>query len=180
MYREDDTPRPINYYGLSKLLGEAAAAAALGEGNYAIVRVSGLYGYTPTGKRNFAVVALERLARGEEVRAFRDQWLSPTYVRAAAASIEAIASRRLAGTWHVAGERLSRYEFAVILAEELGVDPGLVKPASLAEARLRAPRPRDSSLDTSRAREAGIGLPPIRECIRGFIRDYLSLRGLRG
>ena len=42
--------------------------------------MSGLYGYSPTGKKYFGINALEKLLRDEEVKAFHDQYLSPTYV----------------------------------------------------------------------------------------------------
>ena len=44
-YTEVDAPRPLNCYGNSKLSGEYFIRA--GAGDYAIVRVSGLYGAAP-------------------------------------------------------------------------------------------------------------------------------------
>lgn len=43
------------------------------------VQVSGVYGYSLTRKRNFGLLALEKLMKGEQVNAFTDQFLSPTY-----------------------------------------------------------------------------------------------------
>jgi len=179
MYREDDVPNPVNFYGLSKLLGEVAVESLL-EGSSTVVRVSGLYGYSPTGKRNFGVRALEDLSQGRVVYAFEDQYLSPTYVPQLAQGITRIVERGITGTLHVAGERLSRYEFALILAEELRADRSLVKPASLGSAKLVARRPRDSSLDTSRATGEGLALRPVRECVRDFIKVYRSMVGESG
>jgi dTDP-4-dehydrorhamnose reductase len=171
LYREDDVPNPVNYYGLSKLLGEVAVENAL-PGRSCVVRVSGLYGYSPTGKRNFGVNALTRLLRGEEVRAFYDQYLSPTYVVALAERLAAIVERRVTGVIHLAGPRVSRYGFALALAEALGVDRNLVRPVSMGELRLPARRPRDSSLDTSKARSLGLGMPGLEESVRDFISTY--------
>lgn len=176
MYKENDTPNPVNYYGLTKLLGEVAVGNAL-EGNSCIVRVSGLYGYSPTGKRNFGINALERLLRGEEVRAFRDQYLSPTYVVPLSESIAKIVEQRATGVLHIAGERMSRYGFALLLAKALSADSSLVKPVPMNEARLVARRPRDSSLDTSRAHSLGLALPSQATCVKHFIELYRELRG---
>lgn len=166
MYREEDVPNPVNYYGLSKLLGEGPVLARGG----VVVRVSGLFGVSPHGKRNFGVEALLRLRRGEEVRAFVDQRLSPTYVPFLAERLADLLERDVEGVLHIAGEPATRFEFAVALAEALGVDRGLVKPARLSEARLVARRPRDSSLDTSRAASMGLSLPPLREALRHFVK----------
>lgn len=174
MYREEDTPAPVNYYGFTKLLGEVAVKSIL-EGMGCIVRVSGLYGCSPTGKRNFGIGALEALLDGREVRAFHDQYLSPTYVPRLAESIAMLVERGMTGVIHVAGERLSRYQFALLLAEELGADRGLVKPVPMSSVRLVARRPRDSSLDTTRAARMGLGLPPARECIRDFVETCREL-----
>jgi dTDP-4-dehydrorhamnose reductase len=167
MYGESDVPAPINYYGLTKLLGEVAVASSTN--NSCIIRVSGLYGYSPTGKKNFGVIALEKLSRGEPVEAFIDQWLSPTYVKFLAEKLVRVVEVKNTGVIHIAGERLSRYEFALMLADVLGVSRDLVKPKRLEEAKLIAPRPRDSSLDTSKARELGLTLPPVRECLRDMV-----------
>jgi len=173
MYRESDVPVPLNYYGLSKLLGEVVVTAILS--NSVIVRVSGLYGYSPTGKKNFGVVAFEKLSRGEPVEAFVDQRLSPTYVKFLAEKLIKLVDARITGVIHIAGERLSRYEFASILAEILGASKDHVKPKRLADAKLVAPRPRDSSLDTSKAREFDLALPSARECLKDMVETYRKL-----
>lgn len=179
MYSERDPPNPVNYYGLTKLLGEAAVGAAAPEG--LVLRVSGLYGYSPTGKRNFALNALESLLAGREVRAFRDQRLSPTYTPHLAEAVARIleAEPRPTGILHLAGEAMSRLEFALLLASAAGADRGLVKPASMSDLRLPARRPRDSSLDTGKAEgELGLKLPPTSEAVSEFVRLYKSVRGL--
>jgi len=175
MYREDDVPAPVNYYGLTKLLGEVTVESITSSS--CIVRVSGLYGYSPAGKRNFGLIALEKLARREPVEAFVDQWLSPTYVKFLAERLVKIVETRITGTIHIAGERLSRYEFATALADVLGVERDLVKPKRVEEAKLTAPRPRDSSLDTSKARGLSLVLPPLQECLKDMVSTYWKLAG---
>ncbi|MEZ0394093.1 MAG: dTDP-4-dehydrorhamnose reductase [Desulfurococcaceae archaeon] len=176
MYREGDVPNPVNYYGLTKLLGEVAVASSLPNRSL-IVRVSGLYGYSPTGKKNFGMAALERLMKGEPVNAFHDQYLSPTYTYHLAKSIAKAIEKGLTGLVHVAGDRASRYEFALMLAEALGADRSLVNAVSLESARLPARRPRDSSLDTALARSHGLELPPLQECVRHFVESYKRRAG---
>ncbi|MEM3893572.1 MAG: dTDP-4-dehydrorhamnose reductase [Thermofilum sp.] len=175
-YREGDAPNPVNYYGLSKLLGEVAVSSVLPERSLT-VRVSGLYGYSPAGKKNFGLIALEKLVRGEPVSAFEDQFLSPTYVPFLAERLVGAAERGVTGVLHLAGERLSRFDFALRLAELLGADRGLVRAVPMSSARLVARRPRDSSLDTSRAAALGLALPPLRACLEHFVRSYREALG---
>ena len=59
---------------------------------------------------------------------------------------------RLTGVYHLAGAtRVSEYEFARLIAETLGLDRELVRPAATGELGWTAPRPRDSSLDVGKA-----------------------------
>ncbi|MEM4619309.1 MAG: NAD(P)-dependent oxidoreductase, partial [Desulfurococcaceae archaeon] len=171
MYKENDLPNPVNYYGFTKLLGEVAISSILPETSL-IVRTSGLYGYSPTGKKNFGIISLEKLLKGEEVYAFYDQILSPTYVYALALELVKIVEKQITGIIHLAGERLSRYEFARILAKVVGADESLIKPVSVDDVKLIAKRPKDSSLDTSEARAQGFSIPPVAECLTHFTNTY--------
>jgi len=84
---------------------------------------------------------LENLLRSEEVRAFVDQYPSSTYLVKLVERILKAVEKRVTGVVHIVGERLSRYEFAVMLVEELSVDRGLVKPMEMRDAKLVARRP---------------------------------------
>ncbi|MET1160012.1 MAG: dTDP-4-dehydrorhamnose reductase [Thermoprotei archaeon] len=174
LYRENDVPNPINFYGLTKLLGEIAAQNILDEEHSLVIRVSGLYGYSPTGKKNFGVNALEKLMRKEEVTAFIDQYLSPTYVYFLSERITKAIEKKIHGIIHIAGQRMNRYEFATLLARTLGVNEELVKPTTMNNLRLVARRPRDSSLDTSYAKSLKLDMPSQEECVKHFVETYLK------
>lgn len=150
MYREDDIPNPVNYYGLTKLIGEELVRAS--DLLYTIVRPSAIYGVGGS-KKSFAEYVAEKLSRGERVRALVDQFVSPTHNTLLAKTIVEIVEMRPMGTIHVAGERMSRYEFAIRIAKALGLPTELIEGARMEEMRhWIAKRPRDSSLDTSKAR----------------------------
>ena len=150
LYVEEDLPNPINYYGFTKLVGEELVKSS--DLLYTVVRPSNIFGIGG-GKKGFAEYVVERLSRGEGVSALTDQYLSPTYNGFLAEGIARLLEVRPMGVLHMAGERLSRYEFAVRIARRLGVDESLVKPVAMnGITGWVARRPRDSSLDCSRAR----------------------------
>jgi len=149
MYREDDVPNPINFYGLTKLVAEEIVRSLVPK--HAVVRTSAIYGLG-MGRKNFGKFLIEALSSGQRVRALIDQWLSPTLNTLLAEAVVEILERELWGTYHVAGERVSRYEFAIRLAERFGFDKSLIEPARMSDFSWRARRPRDSSLDCSKAR----------------------------
>ena len=149
-YREGDPPAPINYYGLVKLVGEIAFQS-IGEG-YAIVRASSIYGLGP-GRMNFAKFLIMKLQNNEEVKALIDQYTTPSQATLLAKALMEIIERRLTGIFHVVGERLSRYDFAIKVSDKLGLDKTLIRPAKMEEMRWIAKRPKDSSLNCERTKK---------------------------
>lgn len=151
IYKETDSPAPINYYGLTKLKGEEAVRAM---DNCCIVRGSVIYGSIPaTGKTNFALWLLDKLEKKEEVKIVTDQWNSPTLNTNLAEMILEIVEKRITGTFHLAGAtRLSRNEFAKNIVKTFNLDPRLLKPVSSKDMSWIARRPRDSSLNIEKAK----------------------------
>ena len=142
-YRENDVPNPINYYGVTKLMGEIAFQSCP---SYAIVRASSIYGLGP-GRMNFAKYLSEKLKAGEPVKALIDQYTSPTQASLLGKAIIEVAEGKLEGIFHVVGERMSRYEFAIKVAETLGLDKSLIHEAEMKDMKWLAKRPKDSSLN---------------------------------
>jgi len=148
-YKEYDTPNPVNYYGLTKLMGEIAFRSSCS--SYAIVRASSIYGFGP-GRINFAKYLVVKLKAGETVKALIDQYTSPTQAALLGRAIIEIAEEEMEGIFHIVGERMSRYEFAVKVADVLGLDKALIQAAEMREMKWLARRPRDSSLNYERTR----------------------------
>ncbi|MEM2734819.1 MAG: dTDP-4-dehydrorhamnose reductase [Candidatus Bathyarchaeia archaeon] len=150
-YSEADEPDPVNFYGYTKLMGERAVEELAGA--HCIVRASVIYGAAPaSGKSNFALWLIDKLERGERASVLVDQYVSPTLNSSLARMILEAVERGLEGLYHMAGaERVSRYEFAAKLCAAFGFDPSLLKPARMADMAWAARRPRDSSLDVSKA-----------------------------
>ena len=149
LYKEDDLPNPLNYYGLTKLLGEELVKVS--DLSYTIIRPSAIYGVGGS-KKSFAEFVVERLLRREEVPALIDQYVSPTLNILLAKAIVEIIKKEPTGIFNIAGERMNRYDFALRLAEVLGLPKNLIKVARMCDMkRWIARRPRDSSLDISKA-----------------------------
>ena len=145
MYREEDKANPVNYYGYTKLLGEQYCDC--------IARTCVIYGAKPaSGKVNFVLWLIDRLKNGEGVRIVTDQYITPTLNTNLAKMMLEIAEKELKGVFHLAGAtRVSRFEFAEAIADEFGLDKSLISPSKMKDINWVAARPRDSSLDTSKA-----------------------------
>lgn len=149
-YSEDDSPDPVNFYGYTKLKGEEAVIEI--SGDFCIARTSVLYGSKPArGKVNFSLWLLEKLKMGEAVKVV-DQYASPTLNANLAEMIIEVIERRLKGIYHLAGaSRVSRIEMAMMLAEVFNLDNNLIIPIRIEDMPWIAKRPKDSSLNVSKA-----------------------------
>ncbi|MHA1594291.1 dTDP-4-dehydrorhamnose reductase [Candidatus Bathyarchaeota archaeon] len=179
LYREDDVPNPINYYGLTKLLGEELVRSS--DLLYTIIRPSAIYGVGGS-KKSFAEYVAERLFNNEEIFALEDQYVSPTLNALLARALAEIIEVRPMGVLHVAGERMNRYEFAIKVAKTLGLPPELVRRSYMKDMRgWIARRPRDSSLDITKARELlSTEFYDTDLALKIFKEEWKNLRGGRG
>jgi dTDP-4-dehydrorhamnose reductase len=137
---EFDMPDPPSIYGKTKLEAERLVMDA-SRGNV-VCRLGMLYGARPRGGRhNLASLVREECAAGREVRLASDHFVTPTYApEAAAASLELLL-RGLKGTWHVCGPScVSKYEFALAVADEFALPSRLLAPARTEELEHLAPR----------------------------------------
>jgi dTDP-4-dehydrorhamnose reductase len=161
-YDERDAVAPVNYYARTKYAGEVAAAIP---STHIVLRSSVVYGQASD---NFVTWALGELEVGEQVGVVDDQTSSPTYAPDLARAAIDVAEGTLTGTYHAAGPTpMTRYEFTVALAETFGHDPSAITPITTAELGQDAPRPTDSSLDSTRLYDRlGDG---FREPHEGFV-----------
>jgi len=174
LYKEEDTPNPVNYYGLTKLVAENIVRSSTN--NFSVVRTSHIYGFG-MGRENFARYVIKALSQKQKVRALTDQWLSPTLNTLLAKAIVEIIERRYVGIIHVAGERTSRYEFAKAIAKKFGFDENLIEPISISEIRFVAKRPRDSSLDISKAKSIiKTDFYSLKNALNILYNEWLELR----
>lgn len=168
-YVEEDEPRPLNVYARSKWLGEQAVRREAPD--HLIVRTN-LYGWNLAPRVGLAEWILGKLRRGEEVPGFRDVVFSPLLADDLVDLLLDMIARDLKGLYHLgARDAVSKHEFALALAREFGLDGGLVRPASITSAGLRAARPPVTNLNPARA-EAALGkpMPLVAEGLRRFRR----------
>ncbi|QRF75014.1 dTDP-4-dehydrorhamnose reductase [Thermoplasmatales archaeon] len=142
-YSECDFPNPINYYGLSKLVGDVFADSYE---NSLIVRTSGVFGHTS----NFPRFVYNTLSEGKTVNAIPGYY-SPIHARNLAAAIRDLVSLGQRGIINVAGERISRNDLAIQIAEFFDLPKDLIREPGEVKTMV-ARRPFDSSLNIEKAK----------------------------
>ncbi len=166
-YAEDDEPRPLQYYGQTKLEGERAVSAALPDA--LIVRTSWMYGMSGI---HYPGKLQEWVARGGPLRIVDDQTGSPTYADDLAAALKALTERDASGLYHLGGAGCaSRIAYTQEILDLLGLEVEIV-PAATSDFPLPAARPANSCLDCSKAAGLGVQLPPWRESLADYVRSY--------
>ena len=159
-YREDDCPRPLGAYGVSKLTGEQLVTAAGGE--HLVIRTSGLLGRGGSEQKggSFAGRILARAREGKPLRVVADQTFAPTCAADLAVASAALVGAGARGIFHVANAgSCSWHELALATLARAGIDVP-VEAIGCAELALPARRPAYSVLDT--ARYHALGLPALR------------------
>jgi dTDP-4-dehydrorhamnose reductase len=165
-YREQDRPNPLNVYGISKLAGERAIAAA--GVAHLILRTSWIYGWHG---QNFLLTMRRLAVTRDELRVVADQFGVPNWSRVLAEATASLIGRGAAtlaaksGIYHLSGRgRASWFEFARAIFDD--ADRPRVVPITTAEYPTPARRPRSAVLATDKFEEAfGIVLPNWRETL---------------
>jgi dTDP-4-dehydrorhamnose reductase len=149
-YGEEDRPNARGVYARSKLCGEEAALLLAPD--CAVARVAVVYSGRPGAKSTFATQVVEKLSRGEPVKAFFDQFVSPTLAaNGAAMCLELLLETSYRGVIHTSGVTvLDRVDFAKRVARRFGLS-GEIIPVRTADVKLPAPRPLKGGLRVERA-----------------------------
>jgi dTDP-4-dehydrorhamnose reductase len=177
-YVEEDSPRPLNCYGNSKLSGEFFVQALARDS--AIVRVSGLYGISPClGKKgmNFVRLMLKLARERGEVRVVTDEFVTPTYTLAAAEQIVRLSRGDATGVFHLTPQgACSWFEFAQAIFDLTQTRVKLL-PATAADFPAKVPRPRYSVLDNMHLRACGLDImPDWKQCLKSYLQETGDLK----
>ncbi|NQT34814.1 dTDP-4-dehydrorhamnose reductase [bacterium] len=149
-YDENDLPNPIGYYGRSKL---AAENIVRGSGlNWAVVRTIVLYGNGIKVRSSFVTWLLDQLRKRKNVRIVDDQWGNSTIVDDLASGIDRLITLDREGIYNIAGQGfMTRYEFALKIAELFDLNSELIIPIATSKLRQPAKRPMRSGIEVHKA-----------------------------
>ncbi len=159
-YLETDEPNPRTVYGKTKLEGEKAVASWLDE--FAVLRIAWVYG--KNGKnfvRTMLGLGFKQLREGkagriiEPLKVVDDQTGNPCWTLEIARQTERIVANSGHGVFHATSEgETTWFGLAKKIFEILDM-PVLVNPCTTEQFPRPAPRPRNSSLENARLKEAG-------------------------
>lgn len=146
-YAEDDSVNPINLYGEHKALAERVLSELCA--SFAICRMPIMFGTPSNGAASFIQGFLNKLNNQEPLQLFHDEYRSILHATDAVDGL-IMAAEKVSGIIHLGGkERLSRYDFGLLLAENMGFPTALIHKSSQKDIVMPAKRAADVSLNSS-------------------------------
>jgi len=173
-YGEDDLPRPLQIYGISRLAGEQAALAAAPD-HAVVIRSCGLYGRSGARSKggNFVDGRVADARAGKVIEMAMEQTVAPTSTDDLSRAVLALAAApALApGVYHLVNEgQCSWYDLTLAIVEILGL-PARVVPVDRQGRSGDMRRPLYSVLANHKARRLGIALPAWRDALERYLRS---------
>ncbi|MGK7909888.1 MAG: NAD(P)-dependent oxidoreductase [Synechococcus sp.] len=153
-YTEDDSVCPINVYGEHKVIAEQKMLEV--NPAISICRMPTMFGPPSPISPTFLQGVVKNLKEGTAMNLFVDEFRTPVSARAASQGLLLAIEKQFQGILNLGGkERVSRYEFGLLVADILQLSTEHIRPAKQADVSMLAPRSPDVSMDSSKAFDMG-------------------------
>ncbi len=144
--------QPLNQYAITKALAEAEVQKV---NPAALIIRTNFFGWGHASRQSFSDWLINNLRANQDLPLFTDVFFTPILADSLAFGAHELLEGGASGIFNVVGdERLSKYEFALLLADQFSLPRERIQPKQLNGSHLVAPRPRDMSLDNQKARHA--------------------------
>lgn len=162
---ELDIPVPLNQYAKTKLKGDQNVLNY--NPNSLIIRTN-FFGHGPNHKPSFSDFIIDALYHKKKIKLFQDVFFTPVHVNEIGRIIIELLKNREKGIFNIASdERISKYEFGLMIAEIMKFSPVIIKKGLIEERKDLVKRPRDMSLSNNKIKKKlNIVVKPIKDQIQ--------------
>lgn len=163
-YKEEDQINPISVYGKTKYDAEKIV---LDKNNNLVLRANVLYDMLWNNKASFLNWVVNNLKNKNSIQVVNDQFNNPTWTESIAEILVNCLNKNMSGLYHWGDQDyLSRYDFAIKIAESYNLKSDLIKQISTSQLKQMAPRPLNGGLDQSKLKKHLNIIPPsINDCL---------------
>jgi len=163
-YKEEDQINPISVYGKTKYDAEKIV---LDKNNNLVLRTNVLYDMLGNNKASFLNWVVNNLKNKNSIQVVNDQFNNPTWTESIAEILVNCLNKDMSGLYHWGDQDyLSRYDFAIKIAESYNLKSDLIKQISTSQLKQMAPRPLNGGLDQSKLKKYLNIIPPsINDCL---------------
>ena len=169
-YDEKSPVSPICVYGEHKAIAERKMLEIYPQ--TAICRMPLMFGQATPRANSFLQGFLGTLQEGKQLSLFTDEYRSPVSANSACQGL-LLSLNKVSGIIHLGGrERISRYEFGLLIAEIFGFAPELITACRQKDVAMPAPRSPDVSMNSSLAYSLGYNPTPIKQELAILANNY--------
>jgi len=148
MYNEMEKVVPLNIYGSTKAKAEREILAIHQE---AMIIRTNFYGWGTTYRNSFSDFIYYKLKNKQPVQLFFDVFYTPILIEKLVEIIEKLVALNSYGIFNiVSDDRISKFNFGIILADVFGFDQSLISPVSINTRNDLVMRPADMSLNNKK------------------------------
>ena len=141
---EDDSISPLNEYGKSKAKGEQEV---IKYNKDALIARTNFFGWGTSYRQSFSDYIIYSLRQNKKIILFDDVYFTPILIHNLIEFIQILIYNNKSGTVNiVSNERLSKYDFGILIANIFGLNKNLIEKSSIENNKSLVQRPKDMSL----------------------------------
>ena len=141
---EEDTISPLNVYGKSKAKGEQEV---LKNNNEALIVRTNFFGWGTSYRQSFSDFIIYSLRQEKKITLFEDVYYTPILIQTLIDQIQLLIKDKIKGIINiVSDERISKYDFGILIADTLRLNKKLIVKGSIENNTRLVKRPKDMSL----------------------------------
>ena len=162
---EEIKTNPISIYGETKALAEEHIMKICQESYIFRVNFVG----TSIAKLSLFDYFFENLIKGKICPGYTNVFFTPIYARVTTQLVVDISNNEAPGLYHLVGKRkVSKFEFGRKVAQEMNLEPSLVRPETFENQNVRS---LDLSLSTEKVMSLGYSIPDLDEMIKSAVAE---------
>lgn len=170
MMTEEDILNAVNVYGKTKGIAENAVLNI--NPNALIVRTN-FYGWGTTYRQSFSDQIINSLRQKKVISLFEDVYYTPILTENLINIIHELIDKKAFGIYNVVSDdRVSKYDFGVLIAEKFALNKSLIRKSTIKSQSNLVIRPRDMSLSNKKVRDLiGRNLGTVEQHVEQLFRQ---------
>jgi dTDP-4-dehydrorhamnose reductase len=175
MLSEEEPINAINVYGRTKALAEQIVSFT--DPRALIVRTN-FYAWGTSYRRSFSDHIIDSLRQNDVLNLFDDVYYTPILAENLINTVHDLLDKKACGIYHVVSDdRISKYDFGVLIAEQFGLNKSLINKTTLKSESNLVIRPGDMSLSNKKVRALlGRNLGTVKQHVEQLFRQENEAR----
>lgn len=176
MSDENEIVSPVNVYGITKAKAEEIVRY---NNQHALIVRTNFYCWGTSYRHSFSDMIINSLRNKEQIKLFDDVFFTPILAENLIKFVNLLLEKKEKGVFNiVSSERISKYEFGVLLAATFQLDSGFISRAKISDNFKLVKRPADMSLSNRKLEEIiGSQIPSLKGQINRLIEQ--EQKGIR-